>query len=230
MSLAFKWLLTQNRFYLNPDCEQSPQVLNEDVQARWKELKDRRLSGLAKSKKRKTAGAHRTKAPPPEEARIPETLKKYISAIDLADMRKRPRLLSLLFCDFHNLTVDGKANVIGIFDRIYVRPDAPRTPRFVLYGRTAETFNDILWIRVFDPDNKPVAEIRFDAPSKFQFPEGRDTELPKQAQFMLPIGLAVTKPGVFWFDIAYGNISIGGAGLVIKYVEEGKQIGTDTYI
>ena len=161
---------------------------------------------------------------------MPETLNKYAAAIDVPEIRQKPRLLSLLFCDFANRTDDGKVNLLGIFDIVYVDPNVQKSPAFMLYARTAQAFEDNLWLRIFDPDNEPQGEIKFDPPP-IEFTEDRDMSLPVQVQFMLPVQLTIRKEGTYWLDIAYRDFSLGGAGLVVKFrkVEEGKR-GTDTYI
>jgi hypothetical protein len=185
---------------------------------------------LAKSKKRKTAKKHIPTATPPAKPVIPERLQLYTAALDIPATRKQARLLSLLFCDFANRTGDDKVNLLGIFDRVYVHPEIRKSPPFVLYARAAEAFEDSLWVRVFDPDNQPLVEVRFDvnlAPPRLEHEEG----WPKQIQFLLPIQLTLKKEGVYWFDIAYRDFSLGGAGLVVKFrkIEEGES-GTDTFL
>jgi hypothetical protein len=158
-----------------------------------------------------------------------ETLKAYIEKTDFSEIRQRPRVLSVLFCDYANRTDDNKVNLIGIFDRIYAHPEKRMSPPFIVYARTAETFEDNLWVRVFDPDDQPVAEIRFDPPEVPNEPD-REPDWPNQLQFFLPIRMALPKEGVYHFDLAYRDFSIGGAGLVVKFrvLREGES-GTDTY-
>ena len=185
---------------------------------------------MAKSKTRKTARKYQPTPPVRKVKALTETLKNYISKVDVSEIKRKSRLLSVVFCDFANRTNDGKVNLLGIFDRIYVHPDNKISPPFILYARTAETFEDNLWVRVFDPDDKPVAEIRFDPPTEVPFQEDRDKDWPNQMQFFLPVRMSLPKEGVYYFDIAYRDFSIGGAGVVVKFrrIPEDES-GTDTY-
>lgn len=182
---------------------------------------------MAKSKKRKTARAHRIKAPLPVKAAVPESLKKYASELGLAEVRKQPRLLALVFCDFASKTDDLKMNLLGVFDRINVHPDHLTSPQFFVYGRTAESSDRPLFLRIFDPDNEPQAEVRFDNHTQIEFLE---PGAPKQIQFLIPLVLKLRKQGTYWFDVAYGDVSIGGAGLAVKQIAIGGDGGTDTYV
>ncbi|MCM3874446.1 MAG: hypothetical protein ND895_27460 [Pyrinomonadaceae bacterium] len=166
-----------------------------------------------------------------DNAEARERLRKYASEIDLPGGRARPRLLSLLFCDFSNRTDDRKINLLGIFDRIYVHPDIMRSPPFVLYGRAAETFEDNLWVRVFDPDNEPQVEMKLDPPPVETLDADRDPDDPKQLQFYLPVQMTFRKEGVYWFDISYRDFSLGGAGLVVRFRRLGAdRNATDTFV
>lgn len=192
---------------------------------------------MAKSKTRKTARKHKPLSLPKADqakAEAKARLRQYATEIDLAAGRARPRLLSLLFCDFANRTDDGKMNLIGVFDRIFVHPEERKSPPFILYGRSAQTFEDNLWVRVFDPDNEPQVEIKFDPPSKEQVEAikiHRDPDAPDQFQFYIPIQMTFKKEGTFWFDVSYRNFSLGGAGLVIRFRKLGEnENATDTYV
>jgi uncharacterized protein DUF6941 len=185
---------------------------------------------LAKSKQRKTARKYQ----PPQKTdkqkqETIERLKRYASAVDVSGGRTKARLLSLLFCDYSSMTDDRKMNLLGIFDRIFVHPEHRQSGRFVLYGRTAETFEDSLWVRVFDPDNEPSVEIKIDPTEvvgsfREDWPEGA----PKQFQFAIPIQVKFQKSGTYWFDIAYRDYSLGGTGLVVEFRKLGEdQNATD---
>jgi hypothetical protein len=185
---------------------------------------------LAKSKKRKTARKYRLpQKPDKQKQETIERLKQYASAVDVSGSRTRSRLLSLLFCDYSSITDDKKMNLLGIFDRIFVHPEEKQSGRFVLYGRTAETFEDSLWVRVFDPDNEPSVEIKIDpVEAATQFREDWPEDAPKQFQFAIPINMKFSKSGTYWFDISYRDFSLGGTGLVVEYRRLGEgQNATD---
>lgn len=185
---------------------------------------------MAKSKKRKTARVYRKKVLPAAKAVVPESLKKYASELGLTGVRKQPRLLALVFCDFASKTDDLKINLLGVFDRINVHPDHLTSPTIFVYGRTAETLAQPLFLRIFDPDNEPQAEVRFDNHTQLEFLGKQEPGTPKQIQFVIPLVLKLRKQGTYWFDVAYGNVSIGGAGLVVKHITIGGDGGTDTYV
>ncbi|HKZ79363.1 MAG TPA: hypothetical protein VJ124_13900 [Pyrinomonadaceae bacterium] len=59
-----------------------------------------------------------------------ELVRVDLRHVNVPEERKRPRLLSILFCDFASFTIDKKVNLLGIFDRIYVHPEQKKTPVF----------------------------------------------------------------------------------------------------
>ncbi len=181
---------------------------------------------MAKPIKRKKAVLKAKGKNVPPKANLPEILRRYTEVLDLPRVRKAPRLLSLLFCDFTNTTNDNKTNLLGIFDRVFVHPEKKQSPRFIVYGRVAEALQSPLVLRVFDPDNTPQAELSFEPPA---MPTDRDPNLPNQIQFMLSLAMKFEKQGTYWFDISYQDSSLGGAGLVVGHTAGGKDSGTDTF-
>ena len=145
-------------------------------------------------------------------------------SVDPATERQKPRLLSLLFCDFASITKHDKVNLLGIFDRIYIDPEQKTTPNFVVFIRVGELVEGFA-TTVFGPDDLPVLQL-FSVPQKPFTPN-----LPRQVQTLITLRLTVEKEGVYWFDISHGGTSLGGAGLVVEFRKtEDKQSGTDTYI
>ena len=161
-----------------------------------------------------------------------ERLKALVSHVDLSQERSKPRLLALLFCDHINQTVDGKANLIGVFDRIFVHPEKKRTPRFALFVRFAETLNGPVVLTVFGPKGEPVFGFQFDAnAAQFEALPERRAEYPRQVQALLGMQFEAGTEGVYWFDISYMSQSLGGAGLPVEFIKEGeKASGTDTFV
>ena len=147
--------------------------------------------------------------------------------IVVAEERKRPRLLGLIFCDFASTTKDDKPNLLGVFDSIVVDRERRITPPFVVYIRVAE-LADTFVTTVFNPDEVPVVQFR----SVIAPVDSTSPSLPRQAQTLLPIQISdIRKEGVYWFDVSYQGNSIGGAGLPIHYKKEGDQTsGTQTYV
>lgn len=145
--------------------------------------------------------------------------------VDVAEERKKPRLLALLFCDYANFTKDDKVNLVGIFDRIYVDPEQKLTPRFIMFVRAAEITEGFV-NTVFAPNDTPAIQAITTIDSKVKFSE----HLPRQVQSLISLQFGITIPGVYWFDISYEGKSLGGAALTIEYrPTEDKQGGTDTY-
>ena len=146
--------------------------------------------------------------------------------IVVADERKRPRLLAILFCDFVNTTSDNKPNLVGIFDSFAVDRESKATPHFWVYIRVAE-ITDKFVTTVLNGDNQPVMS--------FWSVVQTDTfthDLPRQTQTMVRLQISnIEKEGVFWFDVSHEGNSLGGAGLPIKYQPEGSRgSGTRTYV
>lgn len=152
---------------------------------------------------------------------------QYLNSFNVADARKRPRLLALLFCNHTNTTKDDKANLIGVFDRVFVHPEVKKTPQFVIFIRTAETTQEPMLLSVFNPDGTPAVAFEFASDvTEHKFTPDR----PAQVQFIAGMRFDVGADGIYWFDVSYKGESIGGAGLVVEFREtEDKEGGTDTY-
>jgi len=146
--------------------------------------------------------------------------------IDVSVERKKPRLLSLLFCDFASFTKDDKVNLLGVFDRIYVGQEEKLTPVFNVYIRTAEVVDGFA-STIFGPDNLPAVQF-FSQVLEQKFTEN----YPHQVQTLVGMQLKAEKEGVYWFDITHRGVSIGGAGLVIEHRKSkaDKERATDTYV
>lgn len=154
-----------------------------------------------------------------------EIVEEIPATIDLSIERPKPRLIALLFCDFMNMTGDKKANLLGIFDRVYVRPDSILTPRFSVFVRTAETHETPIRTTVYAPDGTAIAQFTSVSTTEEFIPD-----LPKNIQAMFNMQFNAHLEGVYWFDVSVGGQSLGGAGLVVEYRKEGeKKRGTDTY-
>ncbi|MBI3910912.1 MAG: hypothetical protein HY320_08255 [Armatimonadetes bacterium] len=151
-----------------------------------------------------------------------ETASVFRPEIDVQEEIKRPRLIALLFCDWGNQTADHKHNLIGTFDRLILRKG--RTGhRFYLYVRTAETLDDPINITFFGPGGETVAgpEYRVTA-------EDRVPGEPVQPQLMMPFLFAPPVEGIYWVDVSYRRVSLGGAALIVEFQEEEDADGTNT--
>lgn len=148
--------------------------------------------------------------------------------VDTVQEWRRPRLVSLLFCDSCNYREDGKTDVIGIFDRIYVHPDRRQTPPFTLFVRTTETAEGMMLATCRAPNGLTPTMVSFARVPK----EAYTPNLPSNFQsivHMNPFYVAIE--GVYWFEVFFEGNPLGGAGLVIEFREtEDKTGGTDTYV
>lgn len=184
---------------------------------------------MAKSKKRKPTRRQKPVAPSQPSLSTANTTveaqRRYASGLDLKSEREKPRVLSILFCDFANFTIDKKVNLLGIFDRIYVHPENKKTPTFTLFIRTAETVDERLSVTLFDPMGKPGLGFQFGGEQQTYTPG-----LPAQIQLVIGLQFTAQVEGAYWFDVAYKQKSIGGAGLVVEYRTEQREHGTDTYV
>ena len=72
-----------------------------------------------------------------------------------------PRLTALLFCDYASQSVDGKYNLLGIFDRIFIGGRPPIMPTYNAYIRLAGMSAGPMEVLGFDPDGSLGMRYRF---------------------------------------------------------------------
>lgn len=148
------------------------------------------------------------------------------SDIDVEKLRRLPRLQAILFCDFASMTDDGKVNLLGVFDGLHVHPEKKITPVFVIFVRTAETYEADVQVTLIAPNGQVAATISFTGLENFKY----EPEKPNNIQSIGQMRFAVPIEGVYWFDVSYQGKSLGGVGLPIYYREtENKEGGTNTY-
>jgi hypothetical protein len=146
-------------------------------------------------------------------------------SVDLEKELAAPRLVALLFCDWANQTRDGKNNLVGAFDRIFVREGQKETHAFFIFLRTAETVGEPLQVTIFSPGGAIVAGLQYGV-TEFH----RDIEHPEHPlyiQIMLPVQFPVPMPGVYWVNISYGGKSLGGAALIVELAKPEAQNGVN---
>lgn len=140
---------------------------------------------------------------------MPSEATELTVSINVDDERKKPRLLSILFCDYVNQTKEGKVNLLGSFDRIFVDKGAA-TPKFIIFLRTAETLDGELKLTIISPKKKAVAAMVF----------GGDAERKsldyQQMQLIAPMRFQVMEHGLYWLDLSYKDQSLGGVGLLVE--------------
>lgn len=148
--------------------------------------------------------------------------------VDISKEWQQPRLISILFCDSFEIAEDGKLNLAGIFDRIYVHPKVKQTPPFTLSIRTAETTDGTMLTICYAPNGEIPITVNSQAASKTEF----TPNLPANLQSISGINpFHVSMEGVYWFDVSFRGQSLGGAALVVEFREtEDESGGTDIYI
>lgn len=141
------------------------------------------------------------------------------TTIDVAAERQKPRLISILFYDFLNETKDGKPNVLGVFDRLFVDVNRKRTSAFGLYIRTAQTFAEPVKVFVFSPENTLTAGFSFSLDPKIY-----EELKPEMMQLKGAVAFDAPVEGMYWFVVSYQNMILGGTSLKIEFRDlEGKQ-------
>jgi hypothetical protein len=136
-------------------------------------------------------------------------------SIDIEKERTKPRLIALLFCEYGNTSSDGKANISGIFDRIYIKPNNKR--RFFMFIRTAETFG-VLELHLFRPDGK------IDAGALLQ-PLAETEPNPANINYLqafIRFDLEVTQEGIYWFKVLHNGEDLGGNGIKAEFKKDGE--------
>jgi uncharacterized protein DUF6941 len=147
--------------------------------------------------------------------------------IDVDKTWRKPVLQSILFCDHANQTDDGKTNLVGIFDRIFVHPEKKVTTAFFLFVRTSQTHKGPIKVRCVTPDSEILFTISYDATeSNVQFSEA----MPAFVQYLGQLRFVAKAEGIYWLDVSFNDELLGGVPLMIEYRKtEAKESGTDTY-
>lgn len=145
----------------------------------------------------------------------------FTSDADIAQDRKKPRLVTIAFCDLVSFEASGKVNLIGCFDRIYLNNESA-TGHFYLYVRTAETREGHIDVTFLNPKNKPVAQAAYDVSlTEAEVP----LDKPAHVQFYGRIGFGAKEKGVYWVDVTYNGKSLGGRDLTLTLPEA--EVGKD---
>lgn len=136
---------------------------------------------------------------------------QFTSNADIAEERKKRRLIALSFCDFVSQDVQGKMNLMGCFDNIYRDKETKQTGHFYIYIRTAGRMDGRTEVTFLDPNDKPVVQVGYDATTK-EVPHGK----PSHVQFFARINFVAEEKGVYWVDVTYEGESLGGRDLTIS--------------
>lgn len=146
-----------------------------------------------------------------------ETVEPQIN-VDVAQERDRPRVVAILFHDFHNLTQEGKHNFLGVFDQIIVPADKKRTTPLGFFLRLANTFDSIVEVAIFNPSNKQVGGFSFSAGEK-----EKDGKKLTQMQLGGAVEFDTPEEGDYWVNVSYQGQSIGGHRLRVELKESEKE-------
>jgi hypothetical protein len=124
--------------------------------------------------------------------------------------RNKPRLETVLFCDHATVTTEGKAILWGIFNRALIDPEAEAQVLCYLFVRTVETVEEAIRIRVLDPNGRVVVEGAGDEPD-------REAPWPRYVQTLQRVILSQLVEGLYWVDVVYKGLSLGGAHLIVEF-------------
>lgn len=138
-------------------------------------------------------------------------------SVDVAAELKKPRLVTIIFCDYASLAKDGKANLMGCFDRFFLKASAENTGTFWLYIRTAETWDGEVQFALVNAQNEPVAGFTFNTSEVVPLPS---KDRPAFFQFIGQLAFAIAEPGFYWADVSFNGIPLGGTPLTIQYLPE----------
>lgn len=144
--------------------------------------------------------------------------------IDVAQVREKPRLVSLLFYDFANRTGNGKFNILGVFDHIIVDAEKKRTRSFGMFVKTAQAHEGVIRILILDPDGQLIAGLDFGVAEK-EYPKDEKYHV-AQASGVIEFDTPVE--GLYWFDVSYNGKSLGGTGLQVDFKPSENKDGNDT--
>ncbi len=144
-----------------------------------------------------------------------ETVTDIAASFDIEATKAVARLSALLFFDYANQTGDGKVNLLGVFDRIFVDTDEKKTLPFGVFVRTHETLDSPVKVSVISPENKAVGNFQYELARKdVVLPEGQKFVM---MQVMLQVHFDAPLEGSYWVDVSFQGQSLGGAPLTVAY-------------
>jgi hypothetical protein len=137
---------------------------------------------------------------------------QFPAVVPPADFTK-PRLLALVTADWANLTQDGKPNVIGVFDRIFVSKLPHDSPRFFLYARLTLPRSGRLALVIRAPDGSALGEVDVEVHRSSETSEAREPDCLDFVTPLVKLGLPVT--GVYQIDAYFDGELLGQAPLIV---------------
>ncbi len=137
--------------------------------------------------------------------------------IDIDSEKATPHLVALLFFDYANSTGDGKLNLAGIFDRIFVDREAKQTAPVGVFIRTTETVDSPVRVTIISPENEVAGGFHYKIPRKDMVLPGGQKHIMMQmvasVQFNTPV------EGTYWVDVSFNEKSLGGSPLKVEFAE-----------
>lgn len=132
--------------------------------------------------------------------------------IDVAAERLKPRLQAIFFCDFFSQTKEGKNNLLGTFDLIRVDRTLKKTPDLILFVRLLQVPVGLVAITIFGPGNEPIGNLWFKNDASSPAGQcGHSTDITPKFSF------ETAREGVYWLDVSYNGVSIGGTSLTVEF-------------
>jgi hypothetical protein len=133
-----------------------------------------------------------------------------ITNIDAKAEREKPRLVSLLFCDYANKTAEGKFNLLGTFDAMQLDPSRPTkaTPHFIVFIRIRNITDGLLQLAIYGPDNKLAAAVGTQV---------KHEAAVRHLRALIRVQFVVQEPGTYWVDVTHEGVSLGGDSLDIRF-------------
>jgi len=140
-------------------------------------------------------------------------------SLDVDAEKATPRMVALLFFDYANLTGDGKLNLAGVFDRLFVDRETKKTVPIGIFIRVAETVGSTVFVTIHSPDKKVAAGFAFAVPSENVELKDARREGEKHLMFQMLARVQFDAPaeGTYWVNVGFDGKSIGGCPLVIEF-------------
>jgi hypothetical protein len=141
-------------------------------------------------------------------------------SIDIEQELQRPRVVALVFCDWHNQTIEEKQNLIGTFERIYTKSLPANSPPFFLVVRMVQVLRGTLLISVLDPNGVIGFQASLDIG---EHAADENATEPLYLQVVTRLQFKISRHGIYWVDVSLNDQSLGGAPLAVVPIETTEQ-------
>lgn len=153
------------------------------------------------------------------------------AVVDVPEERRKRRVEALLFFDAANQTQDGKTNILGIFDRLFLAAIPGKTPGFGIFIRTAEVSDGRIEVVVTSPSGERVGGLLLgidEQPEVARLANVKGSGWPLRVQLLGRLAFEVPEEGVYWFSVHHNGEVIGGTGLIVSLGSEKEDGGKST--